>query len=484
MNVVIVGGGTAGWMTTAALCYTFNDWNITIIEGGESIGVGESTTPHINQYLKYMGIDDKTFLREARATYKSSSRFQDFSKIGQVFHYPNGQSIRADVSYHEWMYAKAMGYSVPSFAELFMPFVTIAEQGKLPLNNHLISPYEIEKDRSFHIDAASFCEYLKKYCDAATIITDKVTNVKYERVMQGCKDKRIHHLIVNGQEIYADLFIDCTGQSSVLFDKTSDWIPYDNIITDTALVTKVDYSTNIEEEMVAYTNAQGKTAGWERTIPTWDFISKGLVYSSKFQSEKDAAEEFGHEDYRKIEFKQGRHDRAWTANCVAIGLSYGFIEPLESTSLFNTHHGILALIDILKQDTLPGQFARDRYNYNLAEHMDGWREFVESHYYYSRRRDTPFWRHVTDEIEYEISGAHKVILQAMVTGEEIPHGEDPIVYILAGSGYTNVNERLNRYFNEWVDFDTQKWITHHNAVKKLAEQMPTMHEHLKEEIWA
>ena len=93
MNVVIVGGGTAGWMTTAALCKTFGDWNITIIEGGESIGVGESTTPHINQYLKYMEIDDETFLREARATYKSSSRFQDFSKVGEVFHYPIGQSI-------------------------------------------------------------------------------------------------------------------------------------------------------------------------------------------------------------------------------------------------------------------------------------------------------------------------------------------------------------------------------------------------------
>ena len=483
MNVVIVGGGTAGWMTTAAFCKTFNDWNITIIEGGESIGVGESTTPHINQYLKYMEIDDKTFLQEAKATYKSSSRFQDFSKVGEVFHYPNGQSIRADVSYHEWMYAKAMGHEVPPFAELFMPFVTIAEQGKLPLNNHLITPYQIEKDRSFHIDASSFCTYLRKYCDSAKVINDKVATVKYERVMQGSKDKRIHHLVVNGQEIYADLFIDCTGQSSVLFDKTSDWIPYDNILTDTALVTKVDYSTNIEEEMVAYTNAQGKTAGWQWTIPTWDFISKGFVYSSKFQSEKDAAEEFGHEEYRKIEFKQGRHDRAWTANCVAIGLSYGFIEPLESTSLFNTHHGILALLDILKQDALPGQFARDRYNYNLSEHMDGWREFVEAHYYYSSRRDTPFWRHVTDELEYEISGAHKVILQAMVTGEEILHGEDPIVYILAGSGYSNVNERLNKYFNDSLDFDTQKWMTHHRAVKDLANQMPTMNQFLRNEIW-
>lgn len=482
MNVVIVGGGTAGWMTTAALCKTFGgDWKITLIEGGESIGVGESTTPHINQYLKFMEIDDNTFLQEAKATYKSSSRFQDFSKVGEVFHYPNGQQIRADISYHEWMYAKAMGLTVPPFASLFMPFVTVAEEGKLPLNDNLLSPYQIEKDRSFHIDAASFCEYLKKYCDTASIISGKVKNVRY-------KNKKIHHVTVDGQDIEGDLFIDCTGYSSALLGKTelmldNQWIPYDNIITDTALVTKVDYSTNIEEEMVAYTNAQGKTAGWEWTIPTWEFISKGFVYSSKFQSEKEAAEEFGYENYRKIQFKQGRHDKAWVGNCVAIGLSYGFIEPLESTSLFNTHHGILALIDILKQHNLPGQFARDRYNYNLSEHMDGWREFVESHYYYSKRRDTPFWKHVTDEIEYEMSGAHNVILQAMVTGEEIPHGEDPIVYILAGSGYTNVNERLNKYYNERVDFDTQKWDIHYNQVKKLAEKMPTMHEYLSKEVW-
>ena len=135
--------------------------------------------------------------------------------------------------------------------------------------------------------------------------------------------------------------------------------------------------------MVPYTNARAMSAGWQWTIPTYDFVSRGYVYSSKFISDDEAWEEFGYDDAKKITFRNGRHERAWTGNCVSIGLSYGFIEPLESTSLFNTHHGILALMDILRVEKLPGQFARDRFNHDLSEHMDGWREFVEAHYYYS-----------------------------------------------------------------------------------------------------
>ena len=99
MRVVIAGGGTSAWMTASALCKTYPEWDISIITGGPANGVGESTTPHINQYLDYMGIDDKTFLKEAKATYKISSRFEDFSGKGEVFHYPNGQTLRTCLLY-------------------------------------------------------------------------------------------------------------------------------------------------------------------------------------------------------------------------------------------------------------------------------------------------------------------------------------------------------------------------------------------------
>jgi tryptophan halogenase len=488
MKVVIVGGGTSAWMTAAAFCKTFPSWEITLIQGGKPVGVGESTTPHINQYLHYMGIDDKTFLKAAKATYKSSSRFEDFSGLGEVFHYPNGQTLHTDVMYHEWMIGKTYTTHLPSFAEVFMPFVTVAEEGKLPVNHPLLDPYDLNKDRSFHIDGEAFSKYLKDtYCRHLKVVDSKVKSVRY-------KGRDITSVVVEGgnyfnrgQEIFADLYIDCSGQQAVLGKGRTTWTPFDTILTDTAILKKTEYSVFREAEMVPYTNAKGMSSGWQWTIPTWDYISNGYVFSSKYQDLESAVKEFGHEEIRVVTFKNGRHDKAWVGNCVMIGLSYGFIEPLESTSLFNTGHGILALMDILTKEQLPGQFARDRYNHNLAEHMDGWREFVEAHYYYSKRRDTPFWRAVTDEVEYKMEGAHRVMLEAMVTGQEIEHGQDPIVYILAGSGYTNVNSRLDSYFGNppAVDeFDAQDMYLKYQKVKELASSMPSMASYLQETVWS
>ena len=486
MRVVIAGGGTSAWMTASALCKTYPEWDIRIITGGPANGVGESTTPHINQYLDYMGIDDKTFLKEAKATYKISSRFEDFSDKGEVFHYPNGQTLRTDLTWHQWMSAREYTMMLPSFAEVFQPAVTIAEAGKLPLSHKLLHSYDLSRDRSFHIDGKAFSEFLQRtYCKTIKVVDSKIKSVSYRGYNVQYVVVGSNNFTFRGEKVYADLYIDCTGQQAVISGKQSDWIPFDTILTDTALVKKIDYSIT-RAEMVPYTNAKGMSAGWEWTIPTWDYISKGYVFSSKYQGLEDAFLEFAQEEPRIIQFQNGRHERGWTANVVSIGLSYGFIEPLESTSLFNTGHGILSLMDILDEGPSPGQFARDRFNFNMSEHMDGWREFVEAHYYYSKRRDTPFWRAVTDEVEYDMTGAHQTIMQAMITGEEIPHGLDPIVYILAGSGYSNVNSRLDQYFGTAPvadEFSAQHWALQHQTVKCLSDEMPTQHSYLDKTVW-
>ena len=477
MRIVIVGGGTSGWMTAAAFCKTFPQWDITMISSGDPIGVGESTTPHINQYLKYMGITDEVFLPAARATFKSSSRFDGFVKQGEVFHYPNGQSVLQTVKFQEWMLAKAFHpENLPPFSEVFMPFVTVAEAGRLPLNKDILEPYDLSKDRSFHINGAAFSDFLRKtFCKDLKVVDSKVKSV-------AVKGRDIEHVVVTGgpyslggEKIFGDLFIDCTGQQAVLSGSLSKWKPFSSIITDSALVVKTDY-TNRETEMVPYTNAEAKSAGWQWTIPTYDFISRGYVFSSKFQSESDARKEFGYDDARLVKFDNGRYERAWTGNCVSIGLAFGFIEPLESTSLFNTHHGILALMDLLQEAPLPGQFQRDRFNHNLAEHMDGWREFVEAHYYYSRRRDTPFWNHVTDRVEYDLTGAHNDI-QYLMNGNDLLSTDDPILHILAGSGYTTVNKRLHEYFKypELVSRrKVDEWASKHQRVQEYAQTCPPM----------
>jgi len=485
MKVVIVGGGTSSWMSAAALAKVFPEYDITVITGGDPIGVGESTTPHINQYLKYMGIDDVTFLREARATYKSSSRFVDFSEFGEVFHYPNGQIPEGN--YDEWMLAKAYGQKVPPFADTYMPFVTIAEEGKLPLDHPFIPNYESGKDRSFHMDGAAFSSYLEKtFCQNVKVINSDVKSVSYN-------DKGVAFVAIERGEtdlraprVEADFFIDCTGQRSMLGGAQSSWVDYETILLDTALVTKKEYEDK-DKQMVPYTNAQAGTCGWSWTIPTWDYISRGYVYSSKHQDVDSAFEEFGEKDVKEIHFRNGRYEEAWVGNCVKIGLSYGFIEPLESTSLFNTHHGILALMDILTEEPGINQFARDRFNHNLAEHMDGWKEFVEAHYYYSRRNDTDFWRDATTQ-KFNLKDTDHDYIQYHMSGGDPSYSYEvkPILYILAGSGYTIVGKR--RYQHLGVQPIPESRIRDLNegyeTRKELASSLPTMYKYLKETVFS
>lgn len=477
MKIVIVGGGSSGWMTAAAFCKTFPDWDITIITGGESIGVGESTTPHINQYLSFMGITDEVFLPAARATYKSSSRFDGFVDIGKVFHYPNGQAICRDIPFYKWMEGKALyPDECPPFADMMMPFVTIAEEGKLALDNLALGPYKLSKDRSFHIDATSFAKFLKEtFCQKIHHIDAKVKEVVRD-IIAVKKLKLEHH-----GDVYGDLFIDCTGQQRLLIGPTTGWVNYDTILNDTALVVKQPYKDK-QTEMVPYTNAKAMSSGWQWTIPTWDFISRGYVFSSKHQSLDSAKNEFGYQDPKVIKFKNGRMQKAWTHNIVSIGLSFGFIEPLESTSLFNTHHGILALMDILMTEKLPGQFARDRFNLNLTEHLDGWKEFVEAHYYYSARRDTPYWRDVTEKVSYSSGETHSEVIRYMITNETVKANPSPIIFILAGSGYTTFNKRKSDFFEQQrvrITADQVKnWQQVYQMRRALAHEMPTMCDYL------
>jgi len=492
MKIVIVGGGTAGWMSAAALAKQGHD--ITIFKGNEPIGVGESTTPHIDQYIKYLGLSDEEFLRATRGTYKSSSRFVDFYKKGHVFHYPNGQ-VETGIPFNAWMEAKTFyPDKTPPFAELYQPFVAVAEEGKLPLNDPLLDPYDISKDRSFHIDGSKFSTFLQEnFCSNVRVDDRKVESVMYGQ-------RGIQYLLVErgpydlrAPKVDADLFIDCTGQASTLGGAQSSWVNYDSILLDTAIVRKKEY-TDKDKEMVPYTNAKGMDAGWMWTIPTWDYISEGYVYSSKHLTEEEAKKEFG--DGEVIKFRNGRYEDAWVGNCVKIGLSYGFIEPLESTSLFNTGTGILTLCDLLEEGE-PGSFARDRFNTSLREHMDGWREFVEAHYYYSARRDTPFWEDVTCNVKYEQlhnynqyfaqgSSAHDVVGYYAISGEPIDV-KDPIFYIYAGSEFTNVKKRHVDYFKTGTTVDeytVAMWYDHNQRRHRLAESMPSMHKYLQDTVFS
>ena len=307
MKIIIVGGGTAGWMTAAALAKGYPEHDITIFKGNEPIGVGESTTPHIDQYIKYMGISDEDFLRATHGTYKMSSRFQDFYKEGHVFHYPNGQLQVENPNYNQWMQAKTYyPDKTPPFAYVMMPATTVAEEGRLPLNHDLLHPYDISKDRSFHIDGSKFAAFLQEnFCSNVTVDDRKVNSVRYGSGGIQCLFLERGPYDLREPQVDADLYIDCTGQASALGGAQSSWVSFDSILPDTAIVRKREYIDK-EKEMVPYTNAKGMSAGWQWTIPTWDYISEGYVFSSKHQTEEEAKEEFG--DGKVIKFRNGRYE--------------------------------------------------------------------------------------------------------------------------------------------------------------------------------
>ena len=414
MKIIIVGGGTAGWMSAAALSKQGHE--VTIFRGNEPIGVGESTTPHIDQYLKYMGISDEDFLRATRGTYKSSSRFVDFYKKGHVFHYPNGQSDQEfDVPFDHWMQAKRYyPDQTPPFAEFFQPFVGVAEDGKLPIKDPLLEPYDLSKDRSFHIEGSKFAAYLQEnFCSNVRVDDRKVTSVRYngDRISslfleRGPYDNR-------APQTDADFYIDCTGQASTLAGAQSQWVEYDTILPDTALVTRREYSDK-DKEMECVTDCTGLDNGWAWNIPLWSNIGVGYVYSSRFQPNSEAAlqefyaylkKRYGRypkiSNVHNIDIKHGKHEKAWVKNVVGIGLSYAFIEPLESTGLMTTHENLIYLVDAIKarKSRKMNNFDRQSYNYSVDHLTEVMRNFIVLHWVLSQRDDTPYWRSCTEDVD-------------------------------------------------------------------------------------
>jgi len=489
-KIIILGGGSAGWMTAATLIKLFPKKDITVIESPlqKSVGVGESTLGQINEWLDLLDIKDKDFMPYCDASYKLSIRFENFYKLKDGgFHYPFGSTFedRSTGSKEFWFFKKKFNpnLSIQDYANSISPNMWLVNNNVLFNNeDNKIPLFNFKHHVAYHFDAVKFAEWLKIFYCIPKGVKHIVENIEtIEQDEDGIKSLN--------NKYCADLYMDCTGFSSLLLGKTlkEPFNDYSSLLpNDSAWATNLKY-TNKEKQIKPYTNCTAIDNGWVWNIPSWNKIGTGYVYSSSFVSDDNALKEFtkylGHEnlDFKKIKMRVGIHNRIFVKNVCAIGLAAGFIEPLESTSLFNTHHGILGLMDILMVEKLPGQFARDRFNHDLAEHMDGWREFVEAHYYYSTRRDTPFWRAVTDEVEYKQEGTHEAVRHMMVSGDPIPTGHMPIAFILAGSGFTNINKRHYEYFGYPItvpEKTVDMWYTNWEARKKLAGTLPTMYEFL------
>ena len=413
-KIVIVGGGSAGWMTAATLAKTCPNKDITLIESPNipTVGVGESTLGQINNWLGLLGIEDEDFMRACDATYKLSIRFQDFYKKGEAndFHYPFGTlDTRGSVfGTNDWILNRIKeGNTEPThtYADWYYKNMLLVNNNKMTDNkdNKFVN-FNFKRDVAYHFDSTKFGVWLRD---------NKCPNIKHIKENIDTIEQDENGIVSLNKKYKADLYIDCTGFRALLIDKAlkEPFESYEDILpNNSAWATKVSY-TDKKKQMVPYTNGTAIENGWVWRVPLWSRIGTGYVYSNKYVSDEDALKEFKNHlknkekvsnveklEYRNIKSRVGIHRRIWVKNVVAIGLSAGFIEPLEGNGLYSVHEFLFHLSRILQRDRV-SRFDRDAFTYKCKGMFRSFAEFVAMHFALTQRDDTQYWRDI-QEREY------------------------------------------------------------------------------------
>ncbi len=388
-KILIVGGGSSGWMTAIFLKKYLPETEITLIESSDIpiIGVGESTNVTMGYFQRLAGLtNEKAFMRAVNGAYKIGIRFENFNRLGGVFFHPFGRSK-----------IKSQGPLFNSAAETAYPTYQVAQQ---------TTEFSKKLDYSYQIDAGLYGQYLKTECKARGVrhVVDKVKKI----VLSTHKAQNIDHIEAEKSgDLKADLYVDCTGFRSLLLTETlkEPFVSAQKyLLNDRAIAARIPYA-NKQKELRTYTNCVGQSSGWVWEIPLWSRIGTGYVYSSAFLSPSQAEKEYrrylGEKRVRDVEFnhisiRTGRNQRAWVGNCVGIGVSFGFLEPLESTGLSLTQ---VAIGDLTTALTTAESLttARSQFNRRTTEVFDSANDFIVAHFAITKRQDTPYWKYLANE---------------------------------------------------------------------------------------
>jgi tryptophan 7-halogenase len=401
-NIVIVGGGTAGWMAAATFAKVFEGrFSVRLIESEEigTVGVGEATVPHLKRFNQILEIDEAEFVRETRGTFKLGIQFVDWARIGDSYIHGFGD-IGFDyglLPFHQyWLKAHHEGrtgpldeYSLNTLAAIRGKFMTSASDA--PPNSPLANIAY-----AYHFDAGLYAKYLRRYAEKRDV---RRTEGKVVEVVQRPSDGFIEAVVLaSGERIEGDLFIDCSGFRGLLIEQTlhagyedwSHWLPCDRAVA-------------IPCENVGpptpYVRCTARAAGWTWRIPLQHRTGNGYVYSSAHISDDEATATLLKQldgkplaDPRVLRFTGGQRRRPWDKNVVAIGLASGFLEPLESTSIYLIQSGIARLVNLFPDEGF-SPVVVDRYNAQAAFEIERIRDFIILHYCATERDDTPFWRY-------------------------------------------------------------------------------------------
>jgi tryptophan halogenase len=402
VRVVIVGGGTAGWMAASALArFLPGVTDVRLIESEDIgiVGVGEATLPHLRAFLQRLGIPEAEMMRATNATYKLGIDFRDFGRIGDRYIHPFG-AYGVDLAgvgfHHYWLRASAEGrargiedYSLPIVAARANRF------GLPPADGDFLST---SYGWAYQFDATKLAPMLRGYSEARGVTR---TEGRVTGVARDGESGNVTELVLeSGERVAGDLFIDCSGFRALLiggamdaaWEDWSHWLPCDRAAALPA--------TSPEGPIEPYTRATAMGAGWRWHIPLQHRVGNGYVFSSNFLSEDaacdailGAVEGTPLADPRILRFRAGRRRESWVGNVVSIGLASGFLEPLESTSIHLTQMAVMRLIELFPERQIdPAD--RAAFNATVDYEYDRVRDFLILHYHATTRDDSEFWNHV------------------------------------------------------------------------------------------
>ncbi|WP_295948470.1 tryptophan halogenase family protein [uncultured Xanthomonas sp.] len=413
-NLVIVGGGTAGWMAAAALARVLGpDYRITLIESEQIgiVGVGEATVPHIKAFNNLLGINEAEFVRHTQGSFKLGIEFADWQRPGTSYVHGFGTEIGHPLGllpFQQYWFKQALAgkarplgaYTLNTVAAKRDRFMTSATDvpPTSPLANIAYA---------YHFDAALYAGFLRRYAEQRGV-TRREGIVEEVQLHPESGDVRAVRL-ASGEAIAGDLFIDCSGFRGLLIEQAlhtgyhdfSHWLPCDRALA--VPCAKVGPPT-------PYTRATARAAGWQWRIPLQHRTGNGYVYCSAHISDDEAAATLlanldgpALADPRPLRFVTGRRKQVWNRNVVALGLASGFMEPLESTSIHLVQSGISKLLELFPREGISPVLVR-RYNERIAFEFDRIRDFLLLHYHATERDDSAFWRHcrsmpITPELE-------------------------------------------------------------------------------------
>jgi tryptophan halogenase len=486
-KVVIVGGGTSGWMSAAALARMIEHAgvSVTLIESDEigTVGVGEATIPSIRTFNGLLGLDENDFIRNTQGTFKLGIEFVNWYRQGHRYMHPFG-SYGFDLQgmkFHQfWLKLKQLGEAALGDLSEYNLCGVAAASNRFTRPKGGPGSVLASLRYAFHFDAGQYARYLRKYSETRGVrrIEGKIVDVRLRS-----DDGFITSVVLeDGRIVDGELFLDCSGFRSLLLGQTykvdfqdwSHWLPCNRAVA---------IPCERTASLLPYTRSTADAAGWRWRIPLQHRTGNGYVYCSEYISDEDARAQLlrgldgaPRAEARVLKFTAGCRRKLWVKNCIAIGLAGGFLEPLESTSIHLVQTGISKLMALFPDRGFSAAEI-DAYNDYALQEYQGIRDFLVLHYKATQRDDTPFWRRCRD-MSIPESLQRKLDLFG-TKGRALPTSDDLFtdhswIAVMLGQGI--VPEGYDPLIDSVPIEDSRRFVQHaRDVVSKTAHAMP-LHE--------